>query len=406
VCSGGSSTQIADDSQLPPGIGCKNGACADGTPTTVADDGNCSDTAVCTLGTCNADGTCSQTPDDDLCNCSGTQVGLCLPGDARASTSGALAGCVCLQPATLSCGLDDNDNVKRVLERFELFASAAGAAVGSTFTWDIAGTPVGADPSAQVIGNATSATTAFFQATSPSASGVRDWQLRVTLQEPELPPQTCTVGVEAQPIPDTLAVTLFMNDAVDVDIHLTGGDEARLTDMPFHQQHSPALGDNEDRDCYWDNCAVCSVSIPGQTCVAVNPRQVDFDGDGALLADKQDPQLDIDNVRGCFTGENGDRSCVPEKITVEQPAPGLFVAWAYLWGPPSSLDPGLITNPASVDVVVEVECRGDTFTFLRTLHSTETSGAAAAATSPRRYGGNEDGFILIDVPPTGPCDAL
>jgi hypothetical protein len=403
VCSGGMVVRVVDDSEVPPAVGCRDGACVNGTPTTVANDGHCVDTAICTVGTCNADGTCTQTPDDDLCDCGGTQVGLCLPGDARAPTSGALAGCVCLQPATLSCGLRDNVFVKRVLERFELFAEAPGAAAGSTFTWDIAGTPVGADPSAQVVGNATSATTAFFQATSPSAAGVRDWQLRVTLKEPELPPQTCIVSVEAQPIPDTLEVTLFMNDAVDVDVHLIGGVGSSRFDMPFHELHDPQDGDNEDRDCYWDNCPVCTVSIPGVPCVAVNPREVDFDGDGASLTDPQDPQLDIDNTRGCFTADNGERSCVPEKITVEEPAAGTYFAWTYLWGTPNSVNPSL-TSPSSIPVTVDIQCRGQRVTRTRTLKSdtSDGSGVAALQNSSRRYGGPL-GFIQIDVPASGPC---
>jgi hypothetical protein len=402
VCSGGVSTQVADNSQLPPAVGCRDGACVAGAPTTIADDDNCNDTAVCTVGSCNADGSCTQTPDDDLCDCSGTQVGLCRPADPRASTSGALAGCVCLQPATLSCGLDDGDDVKRVLERFELFAEAPGAAAGSTFTWDIAGTPVGADPSAQVIGNATSPTAAFFQATSPSAPGVRDWQLRVTLQEPELPPQTCTVSVEAQPIPDALEVSLFMDDAVDVDVHVVGGPGSTRFDMPFHELHDP-LFDDEDNDCYWNNCPVCTVSIPGVPCVAVSPRRVDFDGDGASLADLQDPQLDIDNTRGCFIADNGERSCVPEKITVEQPAAGTYFVWTYLWGTPNSLNPSL-TSPSSIPVTVDIQCRGQRVTRTRTLKSdtTDGSGVAAVQNSARRYGGVL-GFIQIDVPASGAC---
>ena len=408
ICQGGASAQIADNTQLPADVGCKDGTCVNGTPGTVTVDGNCNDTAVCTVGTCNVDGSCAQAANDDLCDCAGTQVGLCLPGDGRAPTSGSLAGCVCLQPAVLSCGLDDNIPIKRVLERFELNALAPNAAAGSTFVWDLAGTPVGADTAAQVLGNATSSTGAFFQATSPSAAGVRDYELRVTLQEPELPPQTCIVRVEAQPIPDTLEVTLFMNDGVDVDIHVIGGPGSTRFDMPFHELHDPDPifgGDDENRDCYWGNCPVCSVSIPGQACVAVDPRQVDFDGDGALVTDKQDPQLDIDNTRGCFVGVSGERSCVPEKITVEQPSPGLYVVWPYLWGPPDTEIAGLLSSPATVSVTVAVQCRGETLRITRSLSSALANGTGAPSNSPLRYAGN-DGFILIDVPPSGPCDIL
>lgn len=404
VCQSGASAQIADNTQLPADVGCKDGTCVNGTPGTVTVDGNCTDTAVCTVGTCNVDGSCAQAADDDLCNCAGTQVGLCLPGDGRAPTSGNLAGCVCLQPAVLTCGLDDADSIKRVLERFDLFATAPGAAAGSTFVWDLAGTPVGADPAAQFLGNATSGTDAFFQATSPSATGIKDYELRVTLQEPELPAQTCIVRVEAQPIPDTLEVTLFMNDGVDVDVHVIGGAGSSRFDMPFHELHDATLGDVEDRDCYWDNCPVCSVSIPGQSCIAVSPRQVDFDGDGAALTDKQDPQLDIDNTRGCFTGDNGEQSCVPEKITVEQPVAGTYIIWPYLWGPPNSDLGGLLSSPAGVTVSLEVQCRGVRVTRTRTLRSdtTDGSGVAAPQKSARRYGGFA-GFIEVTVPATGAC---
>ncbi len=405
VCQGGASAQIADNTQLPADVGCKDGTCVNGTPGTVTVDGNCTDTAVCTVGTCNVDGSCAQAADDDLCTCAGTQVGLCLPGDGRAPTSGNLAGCVCLQPAVLTCGVDDNDPIKRVLERFDLFAAAPGAAPGSTFVWDLAGTPVGADAAAQVLGNATSATAAFFQATSPSAAGIKDYELRVTLQEPELPAQTCFVRLEAQPIPDTLEVTLFMNDGVDVDVHVIGGPGSTRFDMPFHELHDPIFSsDDEDRDCFWRNCPVCSVSIPGQTCVAVSQRLVDFDGDGATLADKQDPQLDIDNIRGCFIGDNGDRSCVPEKITVEQPVAGRYFIWPYLWGPPNTETAGLLTSPTAVNVDLEVQCRGVRVTRTRTLHSdtADGSGIGAPQNSERRYG-TFLGFIEVTVPASGPC---
>ncbi len=407
VCSGGVSVQVADNTQLPADVGCAEGACQGGVPVTVPNNGGCDDAAVCTVGTCNVDGSCAQVADDDLCDCAGNQVGLCLPGDGRAATSGNLAGCVCLQPAPLSCNVDDGDTVKQVLERFELNASAPGAAVGSTFAWELVGTPTGVDPSAQVMGNATSATAAFFQATAPSAAGVADYQIQVTLREPELPPQTCIVAVEAQPIPDALEVTLFMNDPLDVDLHLIGGAGNRLFDMPFHELHDPTFGDDEDRDCYWRNCPVCSVSIPGQSCVAVDPRIVDFDGDGADINDEQDPQLDIDNVRGCFTLATGELSCVPEKITVETPVAESYVIWSYLWGLPNTDTPGTLSSPAVTTVTIEVKCRGQVLSVERTLRSDSAngSGVAAAVDSPRRYGGNS-GFIEVVVPASGPCTII
>ena len=405
ICQDGASAQVADDTQLPADVGCKDGTCVNGTPGTITVDGNCNDTAVCTVGTCNVDGSCAQAANDDLCTCAGTQVGLCLPGDGRALTSGSLAGCVCLQPAVLTCGLDDGDSIKRVLERFDLFATAPGAAPGSTFVWDLAGIPVGADPAAQVLGNATSATAAFFQATSPSAAGVKDYELRVTVQEPELPAQTCFVRLEAQPIPDTLEVTLFMNDGVDVDVHVIGGPGSTRFDMPFHELHDPIFSsDDDNRDCFWRNCPVCSVSIPGQTCIPVSQRLVDFDADGASLSDPQDPQLDIDNIRGCFIGDNGDRSCVPEKITVEQPVAGRYFIWPYLWGPPNTETAGLLTSPTAVNVDLEVQCRGLRVTRSRTLHSdtADGSGIGAPQNSERRYG-TFLGFIEVTVPTSGPC---
>src|SRR5690606_1207317 len=127
--------------------------------------------------------------------------------------------------------------------------------------------------------------------------GVADHVVQVTLQEPDLPPQTCTVSLEATPLPDTLQVRLVMNDALDVDVHVIGGPDALAYDFPYHPLHSPSLGDDPDRDCYYANCPVCTVAIPGQSCTPEDPRIVDFDdpADGAALDDPQDPQLDIDN---------------------------------------------------------------------------------------------------------------
>ncbi len=401
VCSGGVVVVQNNDSEVPADVGCKEGACSGGAPTLVRDDGNCTDSAVCTLGSCNVDGSCTQVPDDDLCHCTGsTQVGLCLPGDARAPTSGSLAGCVCLTPAVLSCGTDDGVFVKKVLQRFELNATATGLRAGSTFVWDLVGTPVGADPAAQLLGNATNQTTAFFQATTASAVGVRDYVLRVTLQEPELPPQSCDVKVEAQKLVDKLEVSLFMNASIDVDLHLISGAGATFFDFPFHEDHDPAL-DNSDHDCYYFNCPVCTVSVPGQSCVAVSPRVVDYDDpvDGAALADKQDPQLDIDNQRGCFTAANGDLQCIPEKITVELPTTGTYRVFPYLWGNALTVTPGLASTPSSTTVTIQITCRDVTRTITRTLSSIAADGTTATSTDPVRYGDP----LFITVPASGAC---
>ena len=399
VCSGGNVVVQSNDSEVPAGVGCKDGLCQNGAVTTVPNNANCSDAEVCTVGSCSVDGSCSQTPVDSLCNCSAGQTGLCLPDDARAPNSGPLAGCVCLSPTDFSCGVDDGVLVRKVLERFELDVTPAGA-IGTTFTWDLVGIPVGAFASAQLLGNPTSSTLAFFQATTPSAIGVRDYQLRVTILEPGLPAQTCDVLLEAQKIPDTLEVSLFMDDALDVDLHLIGGVDATVFDFPFHSGHIPSL-DNSDRDCFWENCPVCIFAIPGQLCTAVSPRIVDFDSpvDGAALSDPQDPQLDIDNQGGCFTGTNGDLQCIPEKITVDLPAAGTYFVFPYLWGDSFTLEPGAASTPSSTAVIIVIQCRGVTRSFTRTLSSIAVDGTTATATDPVRY--LEP--LEITIPGSGAC---
>jgi hypothetical protein len=303
----------------------------------------------------------------------------------------------------LSCSADANK--KRVLQEFVLTASAPGASAASTFRWDLIGTPAGADAAAQLLVNATSSQ-ARFTAVTPSALGVRDYRLRVTLQEPELPAQTCDVTVEAERVPDALQVSLFMNDPLDVDIHLIGGVGSTRFDMPFHELHDPIdFDDDPRRSCHWDNCQVCTVQIPGQgTCVATTPRVVDFSNprNGASLADPNDPQLDIDNRRGCFTGDNGDLQCIPEKISVENPPPGTYFLWSYLFGNAGAVTPGALTTPTSTTITLEVECRGVRTTFTRTLHSTLSTGGTAPAASSRRYGESQ-GFVTIEVPTSGAC---
>ncbi|MDP2341791.1 MAG: hypothetical protein Q8O67_12605 [Deltaproteobacteria bacterium] len=408
VCSGGGVVVQSNDTETTADVGCKDGICSGGQPALVQNNGNCSDTDVCTVGSCNVDGTCSQDPQDELCNCAAGQTGICRPDDARAPNSGSLAGCVCLTPTPFVCGVDDGDLDKQVLQRFELFAQGPsgnlGGAAGTTFVWDLAGTPAGADPSAQLLGNPTSRSTAFFQATTPSAlSGgvaVRDWRLRVTIQEPDLPVRTCQFDVSTTKIPDTLEISLFMNDALDVDLHLISGAGASLFDFPFHELHDPAFGDDPNRDCHFANCSVCAISIPGQGCTAESPRIVDFDNpvDGAALTDKQDPQLDIDNQRGCFTGANGDLQCIPEKITVELPAAATFRVFPYLYG--NALGgSGTLTTPSSTSVTIVIKCRDVTRTITRTLSSLAADGTAAATDDPLRYGD----ALFITVPATGAC---
>jgi hypothetical protein len=160
--------------------------------------------------------------------------------------------------------------------------------------------------------------------------------------------------------------------------------------------------DDPNRSCHYANCPVCTVTIPGQSCTAVSPRIVDFDGDGAALSDRQDPQLDIDNRRGCFTGTNGDLTCIPERITVEEPAAGDYRIFPYLYGNALAVTPGLVTTPSQVQVRIEVECRGVTRTYTRTLFSTVSAsdGSAADTNSPRRYG---DVPVQFSIPASGAC---
>ncbi|MBM4279651.1 MAG: hypothetical protein FJ137_02455 [Deltaproteobacteria bacterium] len=410
ACSDGAAVTVADAADLPPSQGCRDGACNGTTPQTAPNDARCADTAVCTTGTCNVDGSCTQTEVDALCAalCGDGRVGLCAVGDPRAATAGELAGCMCLTPATLTCGVDAP--VKQVLQAFQLTATAPAAATGSTFTWDLIGVPADADPATQLLVGATSRLAAF-TATTPSAAGVRDYRLRVTLMEPDLPAQTCDVIVEATKIPDTLEVSLFMQVGLDVDLHVVGGALSSVFDFRYHVLHNP-LFDAADNDCYWQNCPVCTVALPGQACTPPqdangnNVRIVDFDDprDGASLLDKQDPQLDIDNQRGCFTGSNGDLQCIPEKITVEQPDAGAYFVWTHLWGAALTVAPGSLSSPSETTVTVQVVCRGQTVTATRTLSSATADGGATAAAvnSPRRYGGNL-GYIRVDVPDSGPC---
>ena len=357
TCSGINVVTINDNADVPADVGCREGICTAGVPSTVVDDDNCVGAEVCFV-------------------------------------SG-----VCEAPTPLSCKTDDGITSRKVLEFFPLDAIAPGARTGTTFVWDIAGVPVGGDPQAHVLTNPNSPTTAGFQATSPSANLViKDYGLRVTMNEPGFAPVSCTVQLNVKPLPDNLQVTVFMNDSVDVDVHLTGGVGSRIEDMRFHENHLSS--GVESRNCYWNNCAVCSASIEGQTCGVTGPT-VDFStprGTASYL-DPADPQLDIDNVRGCFTATNGERSCVPEKITVEDAPAGTYFAWAYLWGAARSLTEGSLSSPAATTARLEVQCRGQTFSFNRALRSDATTGSstAAPARSPRRYGG-AGGDIKIVIP--------
>ena len=420
VCSAGGVVVQNNDSEDPNvTVGCKDGVCSGGASTLVENDDNCGDGVFCTAGSCNVDGTCSQIPDDSLCDCAGSAVGICSPDDPRAATSGSLEGCVCLTPTEYVCGVDDQDLDKQVLEPFALFTrpptGAGGAAAivpGTTFVWDLAQVPTGADPAAQSLINPTSRL-ATFQATTPSALGVRDYRLRVTIQEPDLPSFTCQFNVGATKIPDTLEVTLFMNDPLDVDLHLIGGADASIFDFPFHLLHEPAdpFFDNPIHDCHYANCPVCTVNIPGQTCTPPSPRVVDFDDpvDGVALADKQDPQLDIDNQRGCFTAENGDLQCIPEKVTVELPDAGQYFIFPYLWGNALAVLPGQASTPATTTVTIQITCRDVTRSYLIPLSSIATDGTIAVEDDPVRYGDvataapQVDAPLVITIPATGAC---
>jgi hypothetical protein len=194
----------------------------------------------------------------------------------------------------------------------------------------------------------------------------------------------------------------------------TGEDEFKQYDMPFHPQHDPVTyGDDPNRNCSWENCPVCTIEIPGQpVCTPVDPRIVDFDDpiDGASLADPQDPQLDIDNRRGCFITEAGDVTCVPEKITVETPDAGVYFAWAYLYGDALSNTAGLLSNPANTIVEIEVKCRDVSKRYTRSLSSVlagSNPATAAPVASYERLGADPatglGGFVRFEVPATGPC---
>jgi hypothetical protein len=410
VCNNGVVSFVAKDTEVPPvsPTDCLSGACSGGNAVYSPSNGLCTDGAQCEQPSCAVDGSCDYTPDDALCAaCPGQQVEKCLPNHA-----GALAtGCVCLTPASLTCSA--NPTVGEVLTSFALTATATNAQAGSTFAWDIAGVPVGSSTDAHVLTNAASAS-ASFTPTFPSANASDRYTLRVTLQEPYLPPQTCQVLIQATPLPDTFEVTLFMTDALDVDVHVAGGQrtdnaEFKRYDMPFHPLHDPLVeGDDPDRNCSWANCPVCTIDIPGQpVCTPITPRVVDFDdpADGASLVDVQDPQLDIDNRRGCFTTDSGDLSCVPEKVTVETPDAGVYFVWPYLYGDPLSVTPGLISTPSATSVEIEVKCRGVSKRYTRVLSSIVqgSSPPVAAATESYERLGGVDGFVRFVVPASGPC---
>jgi hypothetical protein len=180
--------------------------------------------------------------------------------------------------------------------------------------------------------------------------------------------------------------------------------------MPFHPEHDTDLGDDPDRDCYFANCPVCSADIPDQpACIPVTTRVVDFDRptpDGAALADEQDPQLDIDNRRGCYTDLSGAPVCIPERVTVLTPAAGPYFVWAYLYGDALSITAGELTIPTTTAVEIEVTCRGVTQRYPRVLSSEDsvTPGTPAATASFERIGGS-GGYVRFEVPsdPNAPC---
>jgi hypothetical protein len=411
ICQGGvAAAGPANDAEVPPDDGseCNTASCSGGVPTYAGDDGQCDDAVACTIGSCQLDGTCAHLPDDSQCSCPGGDVGYCRPGDGGAGAD----GCVCLTPASLTCSAAPT--VGQVLDPFTLTANIGGAAPGATLLWELVGVPAGADPSAHILSNA-SQPVATFTPTTASADASDVYTLQVTLTEPDLPEQTCFVTLEAQPLPDEFEVNLIMSDGLDVDLHVLGGNrtdniEYLRWDMPFHPEHNPSLGDDPDRDCYFANCPVCSADIPDQpACVPVTTRIVDFDrpvADGAALADAQDPQLDIDNRRGCYTDLSGAPVCIPERVTVETPSAGPYFVWAYLYGDALSITPGELSTPTTTVVEIEVTCRGATQRYPRVLSSEdETAAGTPAATASFERIGGASGFVRFEVPtdPNAPC---
>ena len=447
VCDAGEIVSIANNDETPPadGSACLEGTCDNGTASYSPNDDSCDDSILCTAGTCLEDGSCAFTPDDGLCPaCPDAQASAqCRPEHPSADSN----GCLCLTPAVLTCSA--TPTTQPVLEPFALVATAPNAAAGSTFLWELVGVPVDVDPSAQLLSQEQSAT-ASFTATSPSADSSDSYTLQVTLQEPDLPPQTCLVNVIAEALPDTFEVSLFISNSVDVDLHVIGGERSNPEDLkydlPYHPLHMPdticdnscfyandgvcddggegssysvcdygsdcsdcgartnnsPLVDNPNRDCFFENCNICSVEIPDQpTCQVIAPRVVDFDNpaDGAFLSDPQDPQLDIDNRRGCYLNASLETVCIPEKVTVEEPAPGVYFVWAYLYGNALATTTGELTVPADVTVELEVKCKGQTERYTRQLSSEDASlpGFAASTISYERIGGFA-GYVRFEVP--------
>jgi hypothetical protein len=454
TCVGGAIISIADNSETPPADGseCRVGLCEGGEVQINGNDEACDDGTLCTAGTCETDGSCAFTPQDSLCPPCPNQnsVAQCEPANPIADTN----GCLCLTPAVLTCNA--TPETQQVLEPISLVALAPDAAAGSTFLWELVGTPVGVDPSAQLISDSTTAN-AVFTPTAPSADVNDTYTLQVTLQEPQLAPQTCLVNVVAEALPDTFEISLFLADSLDVDLHVIGGTRSNPEDlkydMPFHPLHvsnricddscfyagdgvcddggadssysvcdlgsdcsdcgtrqisGPGV-DDPNRDCYFANCNVCSVEIPDQpSCTAIDPRVVDFDNpaDGAAINDTQDPQLDIDNRRGCYQNASLEPVCIPEKVTVEEPSPGIYFVWAYLYGNAMEPNTGILTSPMATTVEIEVKCRGESQRYSRLLSSEDilNPNTASAASSYERIGGS-NGFIRFEIPAgaSSPC---
>jgi hypothetical protein len=392
VCENG---QVSDvpAAETPPGDGseCNSASCVNGTPTYTPIDAVCDDNITCTVGTCELDGSCDHTPDDSLCSCPPDHTPLCAPSDPAANAD----GCLCIPNVSLSCSA--SPTVGPVLSQFTLTATPSNAPAGSTFQWSITGVPAGADATAQVLTNA-NLFVATFTPTSASAPGQADFQLMGTLTTPSGTIETCVVNVEAEPLPDEFEVTLFMHDSVDIDLHVIGGEGAVQWDIPFHPLHDPTLGDDPDRDCYFGNCPVCTVEVEGQPACTPASRIVDFSRppNGASLNDTEDPQLDIDNRRGCFTSTQGPL-CIPEKVTVETPTAGVYYAWPYYWGPSLAGSPGQASVPSTVTIEIEVRCRGTTKRYTRTLKSIDSGGLTAPADSYDRLGGSS-GYVRFEVP--------
>jgi hypothetical protein len=175
------------------------------------------------------------------------------------------------------------------------------------------------------------------------------YTLRLRLTQPNAADIVCDKIVNV-PAPNVgINVTLYMEDAVDVDLHLMHpwGDPTWISTFD---------GWTSDYDCYFGNCKMCTVTVPGQGgCAATGP--LEWDAVGGLT--NGDPTLDVDNLRGCYTDANGIEVCTPESISiVTPPANGSYVIAVHYYGPAY----GQSATPA-IDVYVKAFCRGASTTY-------------------------------------------